>query len=392
MRLEPAWLLAGLLLAAGVALYLVEWVEVTEDVGFSAEALRDPYLAARRFLSAVDVDVRRSEGLTALETLPPAGEALLLGSARRSLSDARAQRLLDWVRHGGRLILVATELSDGASGLSGDALLDTLQVAVYEDEEARATGLPMANDDRLTNRLSALLGADGCSAAGGLTLVDGADEPQPLLVAMHPSRYLVYSGDGTAYAASSIIGAQLLLLELGRGEVAVLTTLSQWRNGRIGCADHAHLLRWLVDDQARLWWLANTEMANLLVLLWQRYALAMVIGAALLALWGWRQAFRLTRPDGSAPPIRRSLLEHVDGITRFRWQQGDAQALLASLRQEVRTVHAIDDATVPLVGELAGRLGVSRSSLGKALFADPGRDAGDFVEAVQLLQRLRHLA
>ena len=46
-----AWAIFGVIaLVASVALYFAEWVEKTVDNGYTAEAVRQPYLAAEQFL------------------------------------------------------------------------------------------------------------------------------------------------------------------------------------------------------------------------------------------------------------------------------------------------------------------------------------------------------
>lgn len=387
VRLSAGWLLAASLLVLGVVLYLADWVEVAEDTGFGSKARRNPFLAAERFLASEGVQVRRAEGLSVLDGLPPVTDTLLLASARRALSEARVERLLDWARSGGRLVVATdgVEVDDG--GAHGDRLLDALDVTVLEDQRggARAPSFTAEPDGRL---LANILHGGACSFPGGVTLLDLEGEPQRLLAGLHGSRFLAYLGDRAAEVHMSEIGPQIVRLSIGRGEVLVLTTLALWRNERIGCADHAHVLRWLGRDRGTLWWLANTEMASLPVLLWQRFPLAIVLAIALVLLWAWRQGFRTRGPVAGPAPERRRLMEHVEGVARFRFRQGEGEALLAPLRAAVlaETPAEPPDSFVPA---LARRAGVKARALAEALFGNPRSDVREFTEAVRTLQIAR---
>jgi hypothetical protein len=386
MRVSPWWLLIGSLLVIGVAVSLADWVEVTEDVGFGSKARRNPYLAAERFLAGVGVEVRRAEGLTALDVLPPATDTLLLASARRSLSESRVERLLDWVRSGGRLIVSADGVEMDDAGAHGDRLLDALEVTVLVDQRDVPVPAPAVEGDR--RQPAGVPHGGACSFPGGVTLLNLDGEPQPLLAGLDGSRFLAYLGSRAAEAHLSEIGPQMVELAFGQGEAVVLTTLAPWRNERIGCADHAHVLRWLGRDRGTLWWLANTEMEALPVLLWQRFPLAIVLGVVLVGLWAWRQGFRIAGAVAGPLPQRRQLMEHVEGVARYRFRRGEADSLLAPLRAAV-LAEAPENLQESFVPELARRSRVQVRALTRSLFGSPGSDVQEFTEAVRILQVAR---
>jgi len=386
VRVSPWWVLAASLAVIGVAVFLADWVEVTEDVGFGAKARRNPYLAAERFLAGAGVEVRRVEGLSALDVLPPATDTLLLASARRSLSESRVEALLNWVRSGGRLIVSADGVEMDEVGARGDRLLDALEVTVLADQRGAAEPASGAEGDP---RLPASVPhAGACSFPGGVTLLDLDGEAQPLLAGLDGSRFLAYLGDRAAEVHLSEIGPQMVELAVGRGDAVVLTTLAPWRNERIGCADHAHVLRWLGRERGTLWWLANTEMDSLPVLLWQRFPLAIVLGVALLLLWAWRQGFRIMGEAAGPLSERRQLMEHVEGVARYRFRRGEADSLLAPLRAAV-LADAPEGPRQSFVAELARRSRVRARALAQALFGSPGGDVHEFTEAVRILQMAR---
>ena len=129
------WCMVTLLVlgAAGV-LYFAEWVETTSNDGYSADAIRNRYLAAERFLDRFDIKIASRDGLNLLDELPPTSHTLLIASSRRSLSVRRVANLNSWVSAGGRLILLASDFWDEDQLSSGDSLLDGLGVKVMEPD------------------------------------------------------------------------------------------------------------------------------------------------------------------------------------------------------------------------------------------------------------------
>jgi len=384
-RVKPGWILGVLLLIALGVLYFSPWVEVARDLGFTDAAHRNPYLAAESFIGEFDVEVRTRDGLQVLDELPPSEQTLLLSSSRRSLSERRSSGLLDWVRDGGRLIVVARDLWDFDIGESGDELLDELGVQLHETENTEAARVEETSESFLKN----LIGNSQCDSSSGFARIQFSDEEQAVAIASHLSRFLSYDGEYEVFYAESEVGPQLLYINVGDGAVVVLTTLGLWRNTRIGCVDHAHLLRWLTEDRSVLWWLSNTEMDALPILLWQRWPLAIILTFVLFGLWAWRGSTRVLTPGASERTKRRQLMEHIDGIARFRWQQRDATQLVHALRGEVLKGSSIKSRDGTELQTLARNAGVSLREAQRVLFDDLTDDSRDFTNTVKSLQRLR---
>ena len=390
------WAIFGLIaVAASAALYFSEWVEKTIDNGYTAEALRQPYLAAEQFLAKFSVEVKAQDGLELLDELPPREHTLLIASSRRALSERRSDALLEWAASGGRLILVAQESLEDTLTRSGDRLLDELKVHVFELTDTEALEVDTIGDNEVTRNLTEIVldtleGNLLCGTPESLSQVNLPDQEQNITVSFHGRRFLVYDGDLEYSYAENLAGAQLLYLVVGEGAVIVTTTLDLWRNRIIGCHDHAHLLRWLVDDTPIVWWLYNTEMPALYRLIWQRWPIVVMLGIVLVALWVWRGSVRITRLSAEPDPARRELMEHVDGVARFLWQQGRADLLLEALRRSVLGSRLDNSAeSEKLIAGLSARSGVPVERIRWALFGIIGKDTSSLIAAVKQLQTLR---
>ncbi|MCZ6617197.1 MAG: DUF4350 domain-containing protein [Gammaproteobacteria bacterium] len=391
-----AWVIFGVIAAtASLSLYFATWVEKTVDNGYTAEALRHPYLAAEQFLARFSVEVKARDGLDLLDNLPPREHTLLIASSRRSLSERRSQGLLQWVAGGGRLILLASEVWPDTAAGSGDRLLDDLEVQLFELTDSETLETDTADDDGVTRNLTeiALDRLEGnrlCGIPASLSQISLPDQEQDLTVSLHNRRFLVYEGDLEVSYAENAAGPQLLYLVVGEGAVVVFTTLNLWRNRIIGCHDHAHLLRWLVDDRPILWWLYNTEMPPLYRLIWQRWPMVVMLSIVLTVLWVWRSGFRITVRSTERDPARRELMEHVEGVARFLWQQGEADSLLEAMRRSVLGSLPGNSAEAEkLIAELSARTGFSVERIRWSLFGRVGKDTSSLVAAVRQLQTLR---
>ncbi|MCZ6641957.1 MAG: DUF4350 domain-containing protein [Gammaproteobacteria bacterium] len=390
-----AWVTFSLIVVTGsVSLYFAEWVEDTVDGGYTAEASRHPFLAAEQFLKKFSVEVKARDGLDLLDDLPPKEHTLLIASSRRALSERRSAALLEWAQSGGRLILLASELWEESMSSSGDRLLDDLDIRLFELTDEESDEVETTGDDEVSRNfteivLDTLDGDRLCGTSGSLSQVSLAEE-QDITVSFNNHRFLSYDGDLEVSYADNAAGPQLLYLVVGEGEVVVTTTLNLWRNRIIGCFDHAHLLRWLVEDRPVLWWLYNTEMPPLYRLIWQRWPMVVMLGIVLVALWVWRSGYRITEKSAEQDPLRRELMEHVDGVARFLWQQGEADSLLEPLRRSVLGSLYGDRAEAEkLIARLSVRSGMSIERIRWALFAKLGKDTSGIVQAVRQLQTLR---
>lgn len=382
-RVSPAQVL-GLVLALGLAVFIygIEWVEEARNDGYSADALRNPYLAAEQFLDRFDIDVESRDGLALLDELPPTDHTVLIASSRRSLSERRVNDLIAWVSGGGRLIALATEIWDEDAESSGDLLLDWLGVRVMDPgDEPEVRAGTLARDV-----LGGLVNQGSCGSDRSLSRISLSDQDQDITASLGTWSHLRYEGAHEVSYAENAVGPQLLYLDVGDGAVVVVTSLGLWRNRQVHCHDNAHLLRWLADDRAKLWWLFNTEMPALPVMIWQRWPIAVLLLALWTALWIWRNGYRQQRIPAAGDAARRELVEHIDGVSRFYWQQNAGESLISGLRTAVLRGARPSER---LVRELASRSGYSAERIRRALTGEPSKDPGSFLRTVRVLHDLQ---
>ncbi|GAB2513654.1 DUF4350 domain-containing protein [Microbulbifer agarilyticus] len=131
-RAALLWTLLLVGIAAAVFLYFFEYYAEEADLGFGAEARRNPYLAAEKFLDRIDVPHRQADNIAVLPELND-NDVLFLANSNLIYNEQRLWELLEWVERGGQAIVVSNQLStDGERNL----LLDLLDLQVtYGDTD-----------------------------------------------------------------------------------------------------------------------------------------------------------------------------------------------------------------------------------------------------------------
>ncbi|MBO0492776.1 DUF4350 domain-containing protein [Pseudomonas sp. Marseille-Q1929] len=310
-------LLVGLL---GVGSYFlwsnaVPYDEVI-DHGPSPEARANPYLAAEHFLRQHGLSVQHANGLERLATLPATGNSLLLLGDRSNMSPRQVEQLLEWAKAGGHLLLVAEALWDEESGKSGDLLLDRLhlQQTLSDEPEEPATARKKRAPD--------------------LTKLYVDNETAPAYFSFDTDFNLTDPKHLAQFSANSAKSSHLMQLQLGQGNVTVITDSDLWKYPAIGKHDNAWLL-WYLNQGTDVTLLFNSDVDDLFTLLLRYFPQALVALAALLALALWHAGMRQGPMRAPAPKARRQLLEHLQASADFLLRRSGQGALLQALQRDI---------------------------------------------------------
>ena len=373
-----AALLGALLLLAGSKLQSYD--EVIEH-GPSPEAQRNPYLAARLFLSSQGRDVHHDETLAGLLGTEPGEQVLLLLAQRETMTAQQVQHLLDWTANGGHLVFVAERLWDEQNKASGDLLLDALSLQQYEANE----------DDK----------ADTSTSSGEtspqLTRLYLENEGAPAYLAFD-TRFHLYDAGGKAHAWANSPGAtHMLQLRHGDGLITALTDSWIWQNSNIGQYDHAWLLWYLTQDRD-VTLVHDSQHASLLQLLLRHFPEALATLVLILLLGAWHFAQRHGPLQRPAVPGQRQLHEHLRGSADFLYRHAGQQHLLTRLQEDIRRHarrrHAGFD-SLPFTEQcrlLQTLSGLPAEGVEQALRTMPGTrlSTAEFTRQVSCLQSLRN--
>jgi len=129
MRVKVTAVLLCLLvgLAVGLFLYFFETHTSREDQGWSRDAIREPYLAAQRFLQGQGVVVETTNRVREIAALNRFG-TLIIDDSSHVLTTGQVDDLISWVEAGGHLIVAA----ESAAAENPDPLMQMLELERYE--------------------------------------------------------------------------------------------------------------------------------------------------------------------------------------------------------------------------------------------------------------------
>jgi len=303
-----------LLVAGGVALFLKNYEQVPEKewVRPSAEARHNPLLAAGRFLRAMGVPAEDVDSLQQLEQLPATDAVLVITTERLTLVESHYDRLFDWVRAGGHLVVRSRDFE-------WDSDAEDWQLQGGQDPLLARLDLGIEHTDYLTGPVEVPLQA--------------ADEP----LAVDFDNWIHFTG---AQADDRVIQSDarthLVHRHLGEGGITLLGPMQFINNWYIGDHDHAEFLWHLVHLQhvpSQVWLVRFDEMPGLPVWLW-RHAPALILSLGLLFLaWLLAAGQRFGPLVPVPPPTRRRLLEHIEAAGHYLWRHDRRQALVDDVRQ-----------------------------------------------------------
>ena len=344
-------------------------IELT--VGASAQARRNPFLAAERLLSRLGVPVEGRAGRGRLRQLPPTTDTLVVSGVGPLDPDQRAA-LRAWLQAGGRLIVEAVDLWDDE--VDPDDLPGDYGIRLREAPE-RTRDQP-----RLVLANLSWPGID-----------------QPLTLGFDPDWYLEVAGAAGASALSAGGRVRMVRLPVGAGALTVTSDQQFLTNDGIGQHDHALILAHLAlpAPGGKVWLLHDSAVPWLGAILWAAAPQAVIAAAVLVLVWCWSLGTRLG-PLAPAPARRRrDLLEHLDAAGAFLWRRGQASELMAATRRHVLTApqrrrpdqRRLDQQAQ--IQALSVTTGLTPAAVAAALCAD-ANDGPRFIVQTQALAALWH--
>ena len=356
--------IGGLLVIVGVALFLLffERVEEEVEVGYQGAARTNPFLAAERLFTRLGAPARSLAASP--RTLPPTNHVLLLLSPERSLSAEQFARILDWVRRGGRLLVTP----DDAPSL--DPILRHWSVAVTDQPDA------------------------GGPEVFQVPLHEGTKAN----VEIPRARRLAVTRKDARIAFGTKAGLAFVRYAESAGSVTFLADSTFLDNESIGLHDHAALAWALVraggDVPGGVWIAVRDEVPTLNQLLVRHAWMALASGGLLIVGWLWAAGARFGPLLPAPPRDRRSLLEHVEASGDFLWRTGRGGDLVEGARQAL--LHRIDVrepgcsrlSAPELVKRLAAGTKLPAARIDRALHGAVTTPA-DLVHALQTLETIR---
>lgn len=310
---------------AGLA-SVTEWIEVEVPLPARGEAAENRLYAVQSLVRKLGATVVKRQNL---DNLPSAGSHLVLTSRHWSIFPGRSQRLRDWVKEGGHLVLLDSLEDDHQFG-------DWLPVKSVPVKRAKDTGT--AERKSVPGPRPADKNNDGCReiAEPETTTTDGAAQVRKFRICSHTFNHFFRpaSGEGI-WSLHGPNGAEIMRAPLGRGTVTVIAPWWALTSSRPPLqADHAHILAAALQIRPgqQMWFVTEEKREALLLWTWQRGWPAVLLGLLALGAALWRVGVRFGPLSVVPAPHRRSMREQVRGTAHFLQLQGPGALHAAQLR------------------------------------------------------------
>jgi hypothetical protein len=367
--------LGGLVLILFAALtvwFLQNFERRTElvDAGLSAEARRNGFLAAERFLGRLGIEAESVAGRELLRELPPKRDVLVV-IGLDAINEPRREALYRWLSAGGRILVAPTRLWDEENeGNPQRAFLDRFGVQRRELEDR-------SPEDKV------------------LATVEFEGYPEPLELEVEARYVLVDTHDLASGGVSADEYYRVLQYDLDDGQLTVISDMSPFTNRRIGERDHALFLALLAesDAQGKVWLLYDTDVPWLGAQLWRRAPYALIGAACLILALLWHLGGRLGPLLPDAESGRRDLLVHLQALAEFHWRHGRGGRLMQITRERIERAWTGRHPVLRGMSQeeraawIAERAGIAPEQVRSALYSPTVRDP-DLVVDSRLLQRL----
>jgi len=406
-RLVVGLILFGLI---GWALYAsIEFYEETEQSSWSADALRNPYLAAQNFMDESGIDVTDVDSLVKLDELTQV-DTLFFSDANQVQSQRQLERIMNWLDLGGNVIYTANSVAHGE-----DLLLREFEVKVdwreYETEQ-ETEEKPLSDTMREYNRQIEQgksredIARSLNDAEVSLTRVSFDDAIGDIEVAFDNDKILShpyiadseYDSDGHLPFSWSLSdhGIHMMQFEVGSGLLTIISDPGIWTSYRIDQYDHAYLL-WLLSSGEGRFAILKSVLRDSLWVSMMSYATELLIAAGIVVLfWIWRTGYRFGRLLPRDLTRRRALGEHFSSISYYLWHRRQAEYLVAALRGRVLRRASLRLGEFSRSDQqrqfklLAQRCELNPTSVARA-FNDNNFNETSFVQTVRLLKRIEQL-
>lgn len=338
---------------------------------FSGEAAKNQFYAAELFLKKYNMQVESLPSILELKEMPDSNDILFIPTKRFDIGADRVAELLEWVRKGGHLIVLARYNKKGdieakddlfhELGVTTDHTFEALPMfgmlmegieeqaekeeaekekhAIPEDsisEESDTDSNAEKSEDGNTpeEKKSAKKNKKWWRTVLDIQVSEGIENKK---VRFWPSKWMVNQDlYETSWEVKGKKGAHLLEFHIDSGWVTLLSEIDFLTNHHIDKYDHAAFLHTLVhidNSQRKLWIIRNDDGPSLLSILIDKHSPVVMTFIAFVLFWLWYASRRFGPMAPDPGTARRSMSEHIVSTGHFQWRNRNRTELLHSVQK-----------------------------------------------------------
>ncbi|MCD4741803.1 MAG: DUF4350 domain-containing protein [Desulfobacteraceae bacterium] len=289
----------------------------------SVQAIKNPFLAAERFLTQIGINAQSLTGRRLLTELPGENDLIIVNMLGGNLPDDKEEILIAWIENGGSLILTADRLWDEKLLKSGNNLFDRYGIRPLlksEDEKDYKYG------DVDTQKF---------------VLEIELEQKRPAKVSFAGNKILVDTRDIADKKYYDKNGIHFIQINIGQGRLIFLSDNEFLKNESIDDNDHAYFLTHLIQNRSekgiqnrsKVWLLYSSNMPSLLSLIWDKAFYFVVCFSVLLLLCILRLNLRsgplVLRNSHSS----RNLMEHLEASGNYLFKLDKGAGMLKKVQR-----------------------------------------------------------
>ena len=378
------------------------------NTGYSGEAATNRFYAAELFLKKYNMEIKSLPSILELKEMPDTSDVLFIPTKRYDISTDRVAELMDWVRKGGHLIVLARYDSKKDADRK-DELFETLGVSSehefdiepivemflgeFVDDEQETESKPESGEAK---------GKDGDteSPEHSSTLnIQINDKIEDKKVRFIQSKWMTTEGRyETSWEVQGKKGSQLLEFHIDEGWVTLLSGIEFMTNANLDKEDHAAFLHTLVhinNSDRKLWIIRNDDNPSLLSILYNEQYPIFISFIMFVLFWLWYASRRFgpVAPDPQA--VRRSMSEHIVSTGHYQWRSRNRKELLHSVQ---KALHEQIVQTHPLwvrlsdkerAGKLAKLAGLNEEKVYLAITTKSAERELEFTAIIEVFSKIR---
>lgn len=397
-----------------------ERYEKEVDIGYSGEAATNQFYAAELFLKKYNMEIESLPSILELKEMPDTSDVLFIPTKRYDISTDRVAELMDWVRKGGHLIVLARYESKNDTERK-DELFETLGVTSEhefdiapivdlffgesEDDEPEAESTLDSNPeskletDSETGEAKNKDGNTGSDKRNPPLNIQINDKIEDKKVRFIQTKWMKTEGRyETSWEVQGKKGAQLLEFHIDEGWVTLLSGVEFMTNSNLKKEDHAAFLHTLVhinNSDRKLWIIRSDDNPSLLSILYNEQYPVFISFIVFVLFWLWYASRRFgpVAPDPQA--VRRSMSEHIVSTGHYQWRSHNRKELLHSVQ---KALHEQIVQTHPLwvrlsdkerAGKLAKLAGLNEEKVYHAITTTSAERELEFTAIIEVLSKIR---
>ena len=392
-----------------------EYKEITIHTGYTDEARKNDYYAARLFLKRMGIDTITKDSVQDLSGLPDTNTVLVITTQRSTLSPQRTDELIEWVKSGGHLIATSTRDWKYQGKYDEDEDEDSEDEEELDDRESpdplqRYMGVRSGSrislideDEEEDSIIDGLLPKLKTEKEGVYKIaLKGASKP----LSIENSWYNPLTVDDEHKAQTEevnlYLGNFILRQNIGDGMVTLVSDLDFVTNEGIENYDHAEILWHLIHglhkplaQPKHVWLIHNDNMPSLWSIIWKNAWTFVLSLAILFFAWLLMSARRFGPMIPKQQEDRRSLMEHITSSGNFYWKNNKKQLLVNSSRDALtRRLAQVFPGWTQLsekqqVKQLAEHVSMDTKAVHRLLFAPNIEQIDEFTQLIGDLERIR---